>query len=389
MLTVARIPAVSVHSKPAHHPKAPPQHRLQTPTNSRFFASPVILLRMPAAIGTATRRTPRTMEDVWERRPLNVASKAVSAAFGSTASNDDVSLLPVLTAVAVAGCGAFCFGYHLACLNGVLEQIAIDLGFAANATLQGFVVSSALAGAAAGSLGGAGLADRLGRRRAFFMAALPLLAGAFVCASAAGIGALLVGRVLVGLGIGLSSALVPLYISEIAPTALRGTLGSLNQLLICVGILMALVVNVSIPATAWRTVFALALVPAGLLGLGMFFCPESPTWLAMSGRRSEAESTARRLWGSGGLTQLGSAESASGQPQPRWGEVLAAPGARVGAVLFLLQQFSGINAVIYFSTRIFGEAGVASGAAASALVGAVNVAGTVMAAGLMEKAGRK
>ena len=165
------------------------------------------------------------------------------------------------------------------------------------------------------------------------------------------------------------------------------------QLLICVGILGALVVNVMIPADAWRTVFALALPPAVLLGLGMTICPESPAWLKMNGRREDAEMTAKKLWGSGGLEQLGdsSSEAFEGSPksEPTMTEVLQSPGARVGAILFLLQQFSGINAVIYFSTRIFSQAGVTSGAAASALVGAVNVAGTVLAAGLMEKAGRK
>lgn len=154
-------------------------------------------------------------------------------------------------------------------------------------------------------------------------------------------------------------------------------------------------VNVLIPSTAWRAVFALALVPAVLLGLGMMLSPESPTWLAMNGRREDAENTATKLWGPKGLDQLGSVGTeeaiASGfeGSEPTWSEVLASPGARVGASLFLFQQFSGINAVIYFSTRIFSQAGVTSGAMASALVGAVNVAGTVMAASLMEKAGRK
>ena len=192
------------------------------------------------AVRQTIRRVPRKMEgEIHERRPLVGMSAYVQAAAtesggggmkdGPLRSAEEASLGPVVAAVAVAGCGAFLFGYHLACLNGVLEQIALDLGFAANATLQGFVVSFALAGAAAGSLGGAGVADRLGRRKAFLWATLPLFVGPLVCAMATSIGALLVGRTLVGVGIGLSSALVPLYISEIAPTRLRGTFGSLNQ----------------------------------------------------------------------------------------------------------------------------------------------------------------
>ena len=137
---------------------------------------------------------------------------------------------------------------------------------AAHAPLQ--VVSISLAGAAVGSLSGSILADALGRSRAFVLDALPLLAGAALCATAQDVNAIIAGRALVGLGIGLSSALVPLYISEVAPTSIRGQLGTVNQLMICVGILVALVINVVLPVTAWRTMFWISAVPAVLLGLG-------------------------------------------------------------------------------------------------------------------------
>lgn len=301
------------------------------------------------------------------------------------------SLAPVLAAVAVAGAGAFAFGYHLGVVNGPLDAIASDLGFAGNTALQGAIVSSSLAGAAAGSLGGAGLADSVGRRKAFLLDSVPLLAGALLCASATGLASMLLGRALVGVGIGLSSALVPLYISEIAPTSLRGTLGSINQLLICVGILAALVVNVAVPAEAWRFMFALSAAPAVVLAGGMLAgCPESPSWLALTGQRAAAEATAARLWGPGGAAQLGGDKADGGaRAEPSWGEVLASRGARIGVAMFILQQFSGINAIVYFSSAVFAKAGVASGALASAAVGVVNVLGTVAAAGLMDRAGRK
>lgn len=130
------------------------------------------------------------------------------------------------------------------------------------------VVSISLAGAAIGSLSGTVLADALGRVRAFAADALPLLAGAALCATAESSTGILAGRFLVGVGIGLASALVPLYISEVAPTQARGTLGSVNQLMICIGILAALVANVVLPVADWRTMFWLSAVPAGLLGAG-------------------------------------------------------------------------------------------------------------------------
>lgn len=130
------------------------------------------------------------------------------------------------------------------------------------------VVSISLAGAAAGSLAGSVLADALGRTRAFAVDAVPLIAGAVLSATAAAPAAMLAGRFLVGLGIGLSSALVPLYITEVAPASQRGALGAVNQLMICVGILAALLVNVALPFEQWRTMFWLATLPAGLLAAG-------------------------------------------------------------------------------------------------------------------------
>ena len=136
------------------------------------------------------------------------------------------------------------------------------------------MVSISLAGAAIGSLSGTVLADALGRVRAFVADALPLAAGAALCATADSSTAILAGRFLVGVGIGLASALVPLYISEVAPTQARGQLGSVNQLMICIGILAALVANVLLPVQDWRTMFWLSAVPAGLLGVGA----PAPRW---------------------------------------------------------------------------------------------------------------
>jgi len=137
----------------------------------------------------------------------------VSAA--SSEGAPQANLLPVLLAVSVASCGAFAFGYHLGILNGPLGTIATDLGFGDNPALQGLVVSSSLAGAAVGSLGGAGLADALGRRKAFFLDCIPLFLGALICSMSTGLVSMVLGRTIIGLGIGLSSALVPLYISEV------------------------------------------------------------------------------------------------------------------------------------------------------------------------------
>jgi hypothetical protein len=187
----------------------------------------------------------------------------------------------VLTYVTVACLGAILFGYHLGVVNGALEYLAADLGIAENTVVQGWVVSTLLAGATIGSFTGGALADKFGRTKTFQLDAIPLAVGAFLCATAQSVQTMIVGRFLAGIGIGISSAIVPLYISEIAPTEIRGTLGSVNQLSICIGILAALVAGLPLAKNPlwWRTMFGIAIVPSILLAIGMGFSPESPRWL--------------------------------------------------------------------------------------------------------------
>jgi sugar porter (SP) family MFS transporter len=308
---------------------------------------------------------------------------ATKQAVSSSSSSGGI----VLPAVGVACLGAILFGYHLGVVNGALEYIAKDLGFAADPVLQGWVVSSTLAGATVGSFTGGSLADKIGRRRTFQLDAIPLLIGTLLSANAAGFQAMVIGRILVGFGIGVSSGVVPLYISEVSPTEIRGALGSVNQLAICVGILLALIAGLPLvnnPAW-WRSMFAIATVPALLLCLGMAYSPESPRWLYKQGRIAEAETAARRLWGKAkletALADLKESNSDAGASEDAgWGDLFSRRYRKVvgvGMSLFLFQQFAGINAVVYFSTNVFRSAGIASDVAASALVGAANVIGTI------------
>lgn len=333
---------------------------------------------------------PASLPATPSRRP-DVIVRVASSPGCAVASPASYGLTAVAASVAIAALGAFAFGYHLAIVNGSLDAVAATLGFGGDAAKAGAVVSSLLAGATVGSLSGSTVADALGRRGGLVATSLPLLAGALLCASAASLPALLAGRVVAGVGIGLASALVPLYISEVAPARVRGALGSANQLIICVGILGALMANVALPPAAWRTMFALAAVPAALLGGGMLAAPESPRWLASRGRKAEADTAARTLWGPTGPTELtagATAASAKAATPVSLSSLFASRGVRVGCALFLLQQLAGINAIIYFSSSVFAKAGVTNGAAASAAVGVVNVVGTLAAALAMDRAGR-
>ncbi|XP_043695468.1 plastidic glucose transporter 4 [Telopea speciosissima] len=304
----------------------------------------------------------------------------------------------VLPYVGVACLGAILFGYHLGVVNGALEYLAKDLGIAENTVLKGWVVSSTLAGATIGSFTGGSLADKFGRTRTFQLDAIPLAVGAFLCATAQSVQTMIVGRLLAGIGIGISSAIVPLYISEISPTEIRGALGSVNQLFICIGILAALVAGLPLAGNPlwWRTMFGIAIVPSVLLALGAGFSPESPRWLFQQGKSSQTETAIKTLYGKERVAEvmhdLRASSQGSTEQEAGWFDLFSSRYRKVvsvGTALFLFQQFAGINAVVYYSTSVFRTAGITSDVAASALVGASNVIGTAIASSLMDRQGRK
>ncbi|KAF7811276.1 Plastidic glucose transporter 4 [Senna tora] len=304
----------------------------------------------------------------------------------------------VLPYVAVACLGAILFGYHVGVVNGALEYLAKDLGIADNTVLQGWVVSTVLAGATIGSFTGGALADKFGRIKTFQLDAIPLAIGAFLCATAQNVQTVIIGRLLAGIGIGVTSAIVPLYISEISPTEVRGAFGSVNQLFICIGILLALVAGLPLAGNPiwWRTMFGIAVVPSILLALGMAISPESPRWLVQHGKMSEAEKAIKTLYGkeraAEAMRDLTSSIQGSSEPEAGWFDLFSSrywKVVSVGAALFLFQQFAGINGVVYYSTSVFRSAGIASDVAASSLVGVANVFGSAVASSLMDRQGRK
>jgi MFS family permease len=188
----------------------------------------------------------------------------------------------VLGITVVVGLGGFLFGYDSGVISGALSFITAD--FHLSAAASGLVVSAILIGAMIGALGSGRLADRFGRRSIIIAAAAVFVAGALVAALAPTVGALLAARVLLGLGIGAASALVPVFIAEVAPPATRGRLVAVNQLLITIGIVASYAVGYAFTTSHnWRAMFAVGAIPAVALGIGMVFLPESPRWLIARG----------------------------------------------------------------------------------------------------------
>jgi sugar porter (SP) family MFS transporter len=303
----------------------------------------------------------------------------------------------VYVAAVFAGLGGLLFGYDTGVVSGALLFLKKDF------TLTSFdlevIVSGGLLGAATGALLGGRFADLFGRRTLLIVTAAIFAAGALVCAVAGSPTVLIAGRMIVGIGIGLSSSTVPVYISEVSPPAARGWTVSLFQLSITVGILLAYLVDYAFTASqGWRWMFGLALVPALIFGIGMIALPESPRWLLKHGQAVEARSVLQRIRGGAPIdAELADIQRAVEATTER-GHLsdLFHPSLRaaltVGIGLAIFQQITGINTVIYYAPIIIQSAGIPSASGAiltTAGIGLVNVLMTVVSMWLIDRVGRR
>ena len=209
----------------------------------------------------------------------------------------------------------------------------------------------------------------------------------------------MVGRAIVGLGIGLACTTVPVYISEVSPANARGWQVSLFQLAITIGILAAYLVDYGFAeSAAWRWMLGLAAVPGAILGLGMLFLPESPRWLAERGDVQGAHVVLARIRGTADVQAELDEICTSLQQAPergRWSDLLIAavrPALIIGIGLAIFQQVTGINTVIYYAPTIIQSAGISSAAGAilaTAGIGLVNVIMTIVSMWLIDRAGRR
>ena len=199
-----------------------------------------------------------------------------------------------------AAVGSFLFGYDTGVIAGALVYIAPEFGLEDDPAMEGLVVAATLVGAFLGSVAGGALGDRFGRRRPLFATAALFVGGGLVMALAPGVGVLIAGRGVVGLAIGVSGAIIPVYIAECAPGAWRGRLATYPQLLVALGIfsscLVDFAVSVAAPASAaWRLMLGISAVPAIVQFLLLLWLPESPRWLVARGRRDAARAVLQRL----------------------------------------------------------------------------------------------
>ena len=233
------------------------------------------------------------------------------------------------------------------------------------------------------------------------VAAAVFAVAALVAAAMTSISDLVWARLFLGLAVGTAAVAAPLYIAEAAPLETRGAMVSTYQLAITFGILAAYVAGYTLAGgNAWRLMFGLGAVPAIVLLVGLFFMPETPRWLALKGRLAEAKASILFLRGTGAHVdrELEEIDRSAREDADRKGgyAVLFEPAIRpaliVGMGLFLLQQLSGINAVIYYAPEIFIQAGFNQGETerlATVGVGTVNFLTTILAMYLIDRIGRR
>jgi MFS transporter, SP family, galactose:H+ symporter len=302
----------------------------------------------------------------------------------------------VLVVAAVAAVAGILFGFDTGVISGAI--LFINEEFSLTSVMTEVAVSSVLMGAIIGALFGGPLSDRVGRRSSILAAAVIFLVGTVVVVLAPIFSIFIIGRILIGIAIGIASFVAPLYISEIAPENIRGALVSLNQLLITIGILIAYGVNYYFAADgAWRAMFLAGVIPGTVLFIGMFLMPRSPRWLMFMNHPGDAEKVLKKIRGTADVSdELGQIErSVHTEGAGTWADLIA-PAVRLplllGVGLAVLQQATGINTVIYYAPTIFQFAGLEEATASIAAtvgIGVVNVLVTLVAIWLVDRAGRR
>lgn len=296
----------------------------------------------------------------------------------------------------IAALSGLLFGFDTGIISGAL--LFIDKDFAISTTMKELIVSSVLFGAMFGSLASGHLTDKFGRKWLILIVSWLFIIGTLVASAALTINYIIIGRLIIGFAIGISSYTAPLYIAEISPPELRGGLVSFNQLAITIGILSAFIINfifINIHGS-WRWMFAFGLVPAIMLSVSMLFLPESPRWLVKQNRKEKARQILMKLRRSNNVTQeLEEIETSFHTKATKFTEIFSPtvfPVLMLGITMGLIQQVTGINTIIYYAPTIFELTGFhnhSSSILATVGIGVVNVIATLFAIYYLDKLGRR
>ncbi|AQS87405.1 sugar-proton symporter [Neoasaia chiangmaiensis NBRC 101099] len=302
----------------------------------------------------------------------------------------------MMLAAILAAVAGLMFGLDIGVISGALGFIADE--FHASQVAQEWIVSSMMFGAAIGALCAGRSSSAIGRRKSLILSAALFVIGALGCVLAHSVTMLIVARAVLGLAIGIASFVAPLYISEVADEDHRGSLISVYQLMITMGILLAFVSDALFAyAHAWRWMLGIVAVPGTIFLVGAFFLPDSPRWLMLRGRESDAIRTLESLRHSReeAHKEISAIRAQLTQKQRGFSMFMENPNFRrsvmLGIGLQIVQQFTGINVVMYYAPRIFEVAGFGQDGQmwGTATVGLVNMLATFIAIGFVDRWGRR
>ena len=308
----------------------------------------------------------------------------------------------VIIIAAVAATGGFLFGFDAGVISGAVNFLQDPKGWGLTDSQIEWVTTGVLFGAIIGAGVSGRLTDILGRKKVILSAAVIFCGGALYTGMASGFLSLFIGRIFLGIAVGTASFSVPLYLSEISPTKMRGALVTLNQLMIATGGKVSYLSDFLIANDAdpycWRWMFLVGFFPALFMLVGMFFLPETPRWLISKGYEEKGrailkkveepglvEEAIRKIKGDIAIASESASYKEIFKPWLRNALIIA-----VGIMFF--QQACGINTIIYYSPKIFKMAGIQSNTMSivPSLITAVFVlAATVLSISLIDKIGRR
>lgn len=296
----------------------------------------------------------------------------------------------------LGGLAGLMFGLDIGVISGAQQFIQNDFHIS-DATLE-HIVSWMMLGAAAGAIGAGWLSSSLGRKKSLLWGSLVFVLASIMCGVANSVQILLIGRLILGVSIGILSFTAPLYLAEIAPENIRGAMVSIYQLMITIGIFVAFLSDTAFSYSGnWHWMLGVIAIPGAIFFFGIFGLPESPRWLMMRGHQDKATKVLTKLRGNPEIVQREEAEIAEQLriPQRGWHMFLENKNFRrsvgLGILLQIVQQFTGMNVVMYYAPRIFQDMGYKTHAQLwfTAIVGLVNVLATLIAIFLVDKWGRK
>jgi sugar porter (SP) family MFS transporter len=298
----------------------------------------------------------------------------------------------------VAACGGLLFGFDTAVISGVLPILKAHFGL--NELMSGWVVSILTVGCITGVIFAGSLADKYGRKKLLYIAALLFIVSATGTALSSNIFIFQCFRFLGGLAVGVASIASPMYIAEVAPADKRGRMVSINQLTIVTGILLAFFTNYLLVNTGdnnWRWMLLVMTVPAVIFFLLLFTVPRSPRWLLMTGRDEEGLAVLKKITGEENVVrEYEEIRKSLNKKQEKSGleEIFSSKSRNIliiGIFLAIFQQITGINTIMYYAPVIFDTLGfsIDSSLFQTALIGCINFLFTIVAMFFVDKLGRK